>query len=380
MIVGTGAVAEAHAGFYAAPAADSAATAGDTPRDSSIAVPRLQAVVDVDTTRARAFAGRWGVPLVFEDLETALADVQPEVVHICSPPWVHAEQSIAALNAGAWVLCEKPACGSLAELDRLEAVERATGRYAATVFQWRYGSGMRHLKRRIAEGALGEPLVAVCNTLWYRDETYYAVPWRGRWSTELGGPTVIHGIHLMDALLWLLGDWSEVCARAPTLARDVETEDVSAAVVRFKGGAVATILNSVLSPRQDTYLRIDFERGTVEAQGLYAVSNEQWRWTPAAGGPGATADGFSTSWGGIEDDVPASQATQIGELYRDLAHGRAPLTTGRERRRTMEFITALYKSAFTGSAVTPADIAPDDPFYNGFRGSHPRAPYQSKNI
>ena len=176
----------------------------------------------------------------------------------------------------------------------------------------------------------------------------------------------------MDALLWLLGDWSEISARAPTLAREVETEDVSAAVVRFAGGAIATVLNSVLSPRQETSLRIDFEGGTVEAAGLYAVTNDQWRWTPPPvgvdGTEGEPEGGLPAAWGEIEAETPASQATQIREFYRDFREGRAPLTTGRERRRTMEFITALYKSAFTGAVVTPSDLAPDDPFYSRLRG------------
>ncbi len=356
IIVGAGAVAEAHAAYYAGRAAPPEGGGEET-------VPRLAAVVDTDEERARGFAGRHDVRLVFTDMEEALAEVRPEVVHICTPPWLHAEQSIAAMKAGAWVLCEKPACGSLAELDRIEAVERSTGCYAATVFQWRFGSGMRHLKDRIEAGALGRPLVAVCNTLWYRDAAYYAVPWRGRWATELGGPTIIHGIHLMDALLWLLGDWEEVYARAPTLARDLETEDASAALVRFAGGAVATVLNSVLSPRQETYLRVDFEQATVEASGLYEVTNAQWRGTPRPADEPEETSRLEAAWGTIEEDVAATQATQIAEFYRDLYADRPPLTTGSERRRTVEFITGLYKSAFTGTAVTPASITADDPYY-----------------
>lgn len=356
IIVGAGGAAHSHARYYTG--------SPDRPdSDGEKNAPRVRAVVDTDEERARAFARRYDVRLVFTDMEKALAEVRPEVVHICTPPWLHAEQSIAAMRAGAWVLCEKPACGSLAELDRVEAVERTTGCHAATVFQWRFGSGMRHLKRRIEAGELGRPLVAVCNTLWYRDAAYYAVPWRGRWETELGGPTLIHGIHLMDALLWLLGDWTEVCARAPTLARDLETEDVSAALVRFAGGAVATVLNSVLSPRQETYLRVDFERATIEASGLYEVANDQWRWTVPPIDDPVERNRLEAAWGTIEGDTAATQDTQIAEFYRDLRVGRPPLTTGKERRRTMEFITGLYKSAFTGMTVTPASITPDDPYY-----------------
>jgi predicted dehydrogenase len=119
---------------------------------------------------------------------------------------------IAALEAGAWVLCEKPYCASLAELDRIDDAERRTGRFAACVFQQRFASSTAHVRRLAAEGLLGRPLVAVCNTLWFRDATYYAVPWRGKWATDFGGPTMGLGIHAMDHLLHLLGDWAEVRA------------------------------------------------------------------------------------------------------------------------------------------------------------------------
>src|SRR5690606_28015060 len=111
-------------------------------------------------------------------------------------------------------------------------------------------------------GMLGRPLVAICHTLWYRDAPYYAVPWRGKWETELGGPTMGHGIHAMDHLLYLLGDWTEVRAQVATLDRAVEVEDVSMALVRFANDAHASIVNSVLSPRQETYLRIDYQRAS----------------------------------------------------------------------------------------------------------------------
>ena len=91
------------------------------------------------------------------------------------------------MEAGAWVLCEKPFCASLAELDRIEAAEKRTGLYTGCVFQQRFASSTAHLRRLAQSGMLGRPLVAVCNTLWYRDTAYYGVPWRGRWATELGG-------------------------------------------------------------------------------------------------------------------------------------------------------------------------------------------------
>ena len=195
---------------------------------------RVTAVVDVDLDRARAFADRWQIPAVYQDLGAMLAEQQPDLAVICTPPGAHREAAIACLDHGIWVWCEKPPTLSLAEYDQIAAHEAEGGPYATYVFQHRFGSAARALRRQIRTGALGTPLVGVCHTLWYRDDAYYEVPWRGKWSTEGGGPTMGHGIHQMDLMLPLLGEWTEVRAATATLARRVETEDVSLAIVALR--------------------------------------------------------------------------------------------------------------------------------------------------
>ncbi len=101
------------------------------------------------------------------------------------------------------------------------------------------GIARQHVRRLIDSGELGRPLVAVCNTLWYRDNAYYAVPWRGTWQSELGGVSMGHGIHIMDLLLYLCGDWSEdPWPYPPHAGAQHEVEDVSLAMLRFDDGAL----------------------------------------------------------------------------------------------------------------------------------------------
>ncbi|MGO7984043.1 Gfo/Idh/MocA family oxidoreductase, partial [Rhizobium johnstonii] len=83
---------------------------------------------------------------------------------------------------------------------------------------------------------------ATCETLWYRDNDYFAVPWRGRWEVEGGGPTMGHGIHQFDLMLSILGPWAEVSAMAARQSRPTDTEDVSIAIARFDNGALATVV------------------------------------------------------------------------------------------------------------------------------------------
>ena len=74
---------------------------------------------------------------------------------------------------------------------------------------------------------MGRLRVGVCNTLWYRPADYYAVPWRGRWESELGGVSMCLGVHIMDLLLYLLDDWTDIRAMMATLDRDIENENVA---------------------------------------------------------------------------------------------------------------------------------------------------------
>ena len=102
------------------------------------------------------------------------------------------------------VLIEKPPCPTLAEFDVIAEAERAGGGTAYVVFQHRHGSGARRAAELLGSGALGHPQVAVCETLWYRPDSYFDPAWRGTWSGEGGGPTLGHGIHQIDLLLHLL--------------------------------------------------------------------------------------------------------------------------------------------------------------------------------
>ncbi|WP_370622893.1 Gfo/Idh/MocA family protein [Streptomyces tsukubensis] len=337
----------------------------------------VDAAVDVSEESVREFCAANGVPHPYTDLARMLSERRPDLVVICTPPAVHREQTVAALRAGAWVLCEKPPCPSLEEFDAMCAQESEGGPYAAIVFQHRLGSGSRHVRRLLADGALGRPLVAHCQTTWYRDTAYFAAPWRGRWETEGGGPTMGHGIHQMDLFLDLLGPWSEVKAMAGRLVHDVETEDVSTALVRFENGALGTVVNSVLSPDEVSRVRIDCERATVEVTHLYGHSNADWRITPAPGVPEEEA----ASWREFGDDEPSSHLAQMRAFTDDVRAGRRPDTSGEGGRTTLELVAALYKSAFTDTTVLAGEIGPGDPFYPALHGGAPGwAPTKAQEV
>ncbi|WP_129837773.1 Gfo/Idh/MocA family oxidoreductase [Streptomyces sp. RFCAC02] len=333
----------------------------------------LVAAVDVAPERLAAFRSRAAAEAGAEvtgytDLAAMLEAERPGLVLLGTPPSLHHGQALAALRAGAWVWCEKPLCLSLAEFDELAAAEREGGPYVAVVAQHRYGSGTVHARELLESGELGAPRVAHCQTTWYRDTAYYSVPWRGRWATEGGGPTMGHGIHQTDLLLHLLGDWVEIRALAARLVHDVESEDVSTALVRFANGAVATVVNSVLSPDEVSRIRIDCADATVELTHLYGHRNEDWVYTPR---PGLQDEERIKRWRTPAADLPSSHTAQLAGVLAAMRSGERPPVGGADARRTLEFNAALYKAAFTGLPVKAGEITPDDPYYRAMHGDHP---------
>ncbi|WP_304451448.1 Gfo/Idh/MocA family protein [Nocardiopsis sp. YSL2] len=328
------------------------------------------ALVDPDEALMAETAAQWGVPGRYTDLHAMLAAESPDLVVVCTPPSAHKDTVIASLDAGAWVWCEKPPALSLAEYDQVAGHEGERGPYASYVFQHRFGSGAERLRRHLAEGTLGRPLVGVCHTLWYRDADYFEVPWRGRWETEGGGPSMGHGIHQMDLMLSLLGDWTEVTAVMSTSARATETEDVSMAIVRFDSGATVSMVNSLLSPRETSYLRFDFEHATVELEHLYGYDNAHWRWTPA---PHVDdADAAVAAWR-PEEDVPSSHRAQLAALLDAMERGERPRAGGHDGRRALELVTGMYRSAILGGTVRRRDLTPGSGFYHAMHGGDPHA-------
>lgn len=364
LIIGAGGIAGAHAGAVAAHP------------DRSV----LAGAVDVEPDRARDFAARHAIPAWGADLAEALAGsgpfgAPPDLAHVCTPPGTHVPIAVQCLEAGTAVLLEKPPALSLAEVDRLLEVSDATGVPVAVVFQHRFGAGARRALRLLGDDApagLGRALVATCETLWFRADSYFDPVWRGRWDVEGGGPTMGHGIHQVDLLLSLLGAWDEVTALAGRLARPTATEDVSMAVVRFADGAMASVVNSLLSPRETSVIRLDTERATVELEHLYGYSDASWSVTPAPGHE-AVADAWQADVEATARTAPGTVASghtaQLGAILDALDAGRVPPVSLRDARDTLELVAAIYASAFTGGVVRRGEIRPGHPFYDRMEGA-----------
>ena len=205
---------------------------------------RVAAVVDPDAN-ARA---RLGQAAHFDSLTDALAapDAGIDLVAICTPSGLHAEDTELALAAGRHVFVEKPLDVSLPRarrLARLAVQAEQRGSVVSVVSQHRFDPASVAVAGALAAGRLGRVTSAVASVAWWRGQDYYdSAAWRGTWALDGGGALMNQGVHTVDLLGWLLGEPVEVFAHTGRLAHDgIEVEDVAVATIRFTSGALAVV-------------------------------------------------------------------------------------------------------------------------------------------
>ncbi len=205
-------------------------------------------------------------------METSYASVlarnDVDLIDICLPPHLHLTTIEQALHAGKHVLCEKPLVGSLRDVERIRRLAESVGRNVVPVYQYRYGNGLARLRRLIAAGVTGKPLVASIETHWNRLPPYYDVPWRGRKATELGGAMLSHAIHAHDLLTFTLGPVRRVFAKVATRVNPVETDDCAAICLEMASGALVTSSVTLGAAEELSQFRFCFANLTADSPGV----------------------------------------------------------------------------------------------------------------
>ncbi len=138
------------------------------------------------------------------------------------------------------------------------------------------------------------------------------------------------------------------------------------ATVEFESGALGSFVTSVVSPREETYLRFDFQQATVELRHLYGYTDADWRFTPR---PGKQQAALGDTWARTPAGLPSTHTSQLQIVVDCMRAGDRPPAGPRGVRPTMEFITALYRSAMTGVPVARASLTREDPFYHALHGN-----------
>lgn len=306
----------------------------------------LVAVSDVDESRAAAFASEHGVPHVYTDFQELLDSGVVDAVSVCTPSGLHGDIAVAAAKAGRHVLCEKPLEITASKMSAMIAAADAAHVKLGAVYQRRGLALTQQIKAAIEQGEIGSLVLCDAYLKYYRDQPYYdSAGWRGTWAMDGGGALMNQGVHGVDMIQWLGGGIRKVYARAAALLRRIEVEDTAVAVVEFMNGAFGVIEGATtVYPERSTRFELHGERGTIvfDDQGL-----AQWQ-VRDLGDVTALHKGEPEVIAGIHS---VGHYRFVEDMARAILDDREPLVPGREARKAVDIILAIYESARTGKEV-----------------------------
>jgi UDP-N-acetyl-2-amino-2-deoxyglucuronate dehydrogenase len=283
---------------------------------------------------------------VYDDLEQFLANRPMDIVAIGSPSGVHAEQGMAAARQGLHVLVEKPIDITTRKADELIATCDRAGVKLGVFFQDRLRPDIIEIKKMIDDGTLGRPVMIAGRVRWYRPPEYYSGSrWRGSWTLDGGGAVMNQAIHTVDLVQWMFGPVARVSAAVGTLVHKIKVEDTAAAVIEFTSGAIGTIeATTSLYPGYPRRLEVTGSKGTVilEDERLIAVNLQGA--SPAARASAPIAAPPENASSPVVSDASAHQRV-IEDFIRAIEANAVPSCDGREGRRSVELVEAIYEAA-----------------------------------
>ena len=315
----------------------------------SLPAARLTAVCGRHEKSTAEFAEAFGVR-GYTDYDEFLKHPGMQIVSICTPNGTHAELGMRAAQAGQHLLVEKPIDITLERADALiEACDRA-GVKLAVIFQSRFLPAVLQIKQAIEEGRLGRLMIGDAYIKWYRAPEYYAPgTWRGTLALDGGGALINQAIHTVDLLRWMMGPVETAFAMKATLRYPhIEAEDSLVASLRFQNGALGVIeATTSVKPGFKRRLEISGERGTVildgDAISCWMVDGESH-----VSGEGEQITDGSANPAAISNE---GHRRQIEDLILAVTENRTPAVDGREGRKSLELVRALYASALSGESV-----------------------------
>lgn len=320
-------------------------------------VPQAQlvAVYSRRELEGQAFATQFGADYE-RDLNALLHRDDVNAVCLTTPSGTHAELGILAARHGKHILSEKPLDISTQRIDELVAACEKNGVHLGAIFQARFGRGALALKKAVDQGRFGKMAWACAYVPWYRSESYYqSAGWRGTWELDGGGALMNQSIHAIDLLLHLAGGVEEVSARCTrALHQSLEVEDTAMAWLRFKSGALGVIQGATACfPGEAKRVELKGSTGSAtlvdDRPTLWQFQSEQ------SGDEDVRSWGEEASIGGGASDPNAisieGHRAQIEDFALAVRQNREPAISGREARRSVELICAIYESDKSGRIV-----------------------------
>lgn len=306
----------------------------------------LVAFADIVKEKAEDFVQQYGGN-AYSSLEEMLACEKFDILHICTPHYLHVPMAISALRAGINVFTEKPPVISYEQLAELEAAVAATDKKLGICFQNRYNQCTKKAKELIASGKAGAIKGARGLVTWSRDAAYYTESgWRGTWATEGGGVLINQSIHTLDLLLHFLGKpvMAEATMSNHHLKDVIEVEDTMEAYVQFEDAIASFYATTAYCTNISPLIEIECENVRIRIEDpdvtFYfkdgRVEKPQLEQHVSLG---------KSYWG-------SSHAACIADFHDCVKTGRHFHMELPDMEDTIRMMLAVYESAKTGKPVS----------------------------
>lgn len=271
------------------------------------------------------------------------------VVNICVPSGLHARLTKMVAEQKRHVIVEKPMSLKLEDAEEMIKVTKEHGVKLAVVHPNRFRPAIQKLKEQMEKGAFGKLSHANATVRWNRNQAYYdQADWRGTKEFD-GGVLMNQAIHNLDLMIWLMGPVESVQAMAATRLRKIETEDVAAAVVQFKNGALGVIeaATTIYPKNLEESIAIFGETASVKISGRNANFIETWDIE------GVTEEEAEKTKAEIKADPFGKPGHQciIEDMVAAIKENRQPIVTGEDGLAPVKLILAILESAETGKKV-----------------------------
>lgn len=315
----------------------------------------LVAVCDLLDNKLAKAKERYPNVKTYKDYDEMLKDSDIDIISICVPSGYHAEFSVKAMKAGKHVLCEKPIDITVEKALEIEKARVETGLKCGVIFQNRFNAVMKPVKEAIDANRFGKIFLGTFAVKWLRDQAYYDVNggWHGTWAIDGGGSLINQSVHTLDIMQWFMGEVSSVFSTIKIVNHNIESEDMTASIIKFKSGATATFVTSTCCyPGISTDIQIYGTDGSVEIEG---DNLKLWK---EKGLSKMDESDLMEQYGSGNGTVAANDPSlvfghkfQVEDIISAVLEDRDPIVMPLEAIKSVRIINAIYESAKTNKEV-----------------------------